>query len=147
MTPLLFGLVLMLLLLATGYFNSHIRPKLNTRPPAEKILSLVEGKVEFSVHDGVDKSIQKRYDSFLDYELCDTVTGKKTWLYRDNFHGTPRVYGDLEWLNSFEKERLLSIVEGIISRRKKAYREACRIETAARHERERKAAIKVYENR
>lgn len=134
---------------ALWIYNGSLLPRMKTRPPAEKILNLVKNEDGFSVFSKVKltKIEQATIPHPVDYVLMDNVRAVRSYLYLDEFHGSVKIHGDLEWMNEWERERLFLAVAQIAIQRMKKYNEACKVEQEARHERQRQEAIKIYENR
>lgn len=137
-TPLVLSAMVVIMVVGMVYF-AKIHPIVMTRPPVKKILDLVSRGDGFSI-DG-------RPTDNWDFALHDTVNSTRTLLLMDQFSGFVIMNGDFEWMNDFERERLYKIIRKIHNRRIEKYNTACTVEKNARHERERLAAIKVYENR
>ena len=125
-----------------------IHPIVMTRPPVKKILDLVSRQDGFSLDHNPDNAGRYKHVPFsVDFVLHDTVNSTKTCMSVDGFSGCVMMDGEFEWMNEFERKRLHKVVYAIYKDRDRKYREACRIECEARNERDRQAAIKVYENR
>ncbi|MEI9553629.1 hypothetical protein [Enterobacter hormaechei] len=128
------------------YWDKFITPKRMTRPPVTRIMELIAEK-KLEVYDNPSQADRDCCSHFVDYVILDTKRGVKTFMYRDMFHGSAVISGDLDWMNKWEQDRVLCLVEGICGARRKAYREACAIEKKARDERRREEAQKFYESR
>lgn len=126
-----------------------IHPIVMTRPPVKKILELVARQDGFFVDNNVDEK-QKKYkhvDYAVDFVLIDTINSTKSIFILNQFSGYVVVKGDFAWMNEFERKRLYKLLRKIYNRRIQKYNDACAVELDARYERDRQAAIKVYENR
>lgn len=137
---------LFILLVIVWAWDKYVTPRRMTRPPVNRILELIAAK-KLEVYDNPSQADRDRCSHFVDYVILDHERKVKTYLYRDNFHGTPRISGDLDWMNRWEQDRVLRLVEGICGARWKAYREACAIEKKVRDERRREEAEKIYKSR
>lgn len=133
-------LVLAVLALFGWTYISKIHPLVMTRPPVKKILDLVSRQDGFSIDD-------KPADKSCDFVLYDTVAASKTAITRNCFSGHVLFKGDFDWMNQFERKRLYDVLCRIHKDRVSKYREACSVEKKASDERNREAAIKIYENR
>lgn len=139
MSGVLFWWILLGVSLVAMVYVLKIHPIVMTRSPVKKILDLVSREDGFSLNGNPTDN--------WDFALHDTVNSTKTLLLMDQFSGYVIMNGDFEWMNEFERKRLYKALSVIHKSRVDKYEEACRIERDARNERERLAAIKVYENR
>lgn len=135
---LVWAILLGLSLVAMVYVLK-IHPIVMTRPPVKKILDLVSREDGFSLNGNPTDN--------WDFALHDTVNSTKTLLLMDQFSGYVIMKGDFEWMNEFERKRLYKVLRKIHNLRVQKYNDACAVELDARYERDRQAAIKVYENR
>lgn len=127
-------------------WDKYVTPRRMTRPPVEKIMQLIKDRKIFEV-DTTSDSDKDKVGAEYQYVIIDTERRMKTFIFRHGFHDTARFSGDLDWMNPWEQERVLSIVEDICTDRMKKYEKACAIEDAARDDRRRQAAKELYENR
>lgn len=146
MTGFWLGFLACIVLIGAWIWDKKVTPKRMTRPPVNRILELIAAK-KLEVYDNPSQADRDRCSHFVDYVILDHERKVKTYLYRDNFHGTPQISGDLDWMNRWEQDRVLRLVEGICGARRKAYREACALEKKARDERRREEAEKIYKIR
>ncbi|QPI18327.1 hypothetical protein POP15_279 [Pectobacterium phage POP15] len=146
MTGFWLGFLVLVLLVGVWIWDKKVTPKRMTRPPVTRILELIDSK-KLEVYDNPSSADKDRWGHLIEYIILDHERKVKTALYRDSFHGTPCVRGDLDWMNQWEQDRVLRLVEGICGARRKAYREACAIEKKARDERRREEAEKIYKSR
>lgn len=137
------GFIVLICVLA---WDKYVTPKRMTSPPVGRILELISSR-KLGVYDNPTQEDQDSCSHFVDYVIFDSDRKVKTYLYRDQFSGSPIISGDLDWMNRWEQDRVLRLVEGICGARRKAYREACAIEKKARDERRREEAEKFYESR
>lgn len=140
MTGPVFWAILLAVSLVAMVYVLKIHPIVMTRPPVKKILDLAARQDGFSLDTNPE-------DKSWDFILYDTVNSSKTSLLCDQFSGSIIMKGDFSWMNEYERKRLYKVLCRINNARAEKYQEACRIELEARHERERQAAIKLYENR
>lgn len=130
-------------------YTFKIHPIVMTRPPVKKILELVTNRDGFFVDNNVDEK-EKKYkhvDYAADFVLIDTINSTRSVFILNQFSGQVVVKGDFEWMNEFERKRIYKLLRKIYNVRIQKYNDACAVELNARYERERQAAIKVYENR
>lgn len=146
MTGFWVGCAIFIVLCAIWAWDKYITPKRMTRPPVTRIMELISEK-KLEVYDNPSQADKDRCSHFVDYVILDTQRGVKTFLYRDNFHGSPIISGDLDWMNRWEQDRVLHLVEGICGARRRAYWKASALEKEARDERRREEAQKFYESR
>lgn len=146
MTGFWIGAVACVILGCAWYWDKFITPKRMTRPPVNRILELIAEK-KLEVYDNPSQADRDRCSHFVDYVILDTQRGTKTFMYRDMFHNSAVISGDLDWMNRWEQNRVLELVEQICGARRKAYRKACAVEREARDERRREEAQKIYESR
>lgn len=139
-------IVLCVVIGCAWYWDKFITPKRMTRPPVHRILELIADK-KLEVYDNPSHDDRESCEHFIYYVILDRQRGVKTFLHRDMFHGKAVISGDLDWMNQWEQDRVLDLVEGICSARKKSHELACFIEKKASDERRREEAHKFYEIR
>lgn len=128
-------------------WEKYVVPRRMTRPPADRILELIASGDTFSVHDSPTNEDNKASNNLVDYVVIDTERNVKTYLYRELLQRSCIFIGDLEWMNKWERERVLVLVQSICSDRRLKYEQACEVENKARNDRRREEARKFYENR
>ena len=148
MDPLLFIIILLFVGIGLSLLIAFIYEGSKITPPADKILSLVKGLDGFSVSYGpmtelTDNDLRK----WEGYSVFDFVRKRKTYVYIRPFSENIAIEGDLEWMNKQEVFRLYSIIRKINHRRMEEYTAACKVETEARHARQREAAKEFYGSR
>lgn len=147
MMGLWLGFAVIVLMFGLWYWEKVILPRRNTRPPVLKILELIkEGKV-LVVNESPNAEERKLCGGLVDYVLIDPERKVKTYLYRHGYHGTAVISGDLDWMNKWEDEAVLKLIESISAERFRKYQAACEIEKAARDDKRRAEAKNIYESR
>jgi|AGFS01.1.fsa_nt_gi hypothetical protein len=146
MTGFWVGFILFLVLVAAWLWDKFVTPRRATRPPVLKIMELIQDGKTFTVYDNLSAADRKACP-MADYVVMDNERKVKTYFFWEVFHEVAMVEGDLDWMNQHEKDRVFKVVSGICSARFRAWRKASDLEKAARDDKRRDEAKKIYESR
>lgn len=141
------GLSVLVLCLAIIIWEKYILPVQMTRTPVKKIMELIKDRRGFEVSNIIPEEDREYAGWESRYVILDTERRVKTFIHLDVYHGTSVFKGDLDWMNPWEQDRVLTLVEKMIDERIGKYRETQEVESAARDDRRREDAKKIYENR
>lgn len=126
--------------------SRYVTPILKTRPPVGSILKLIKENETFDIYDDISEEDRRVCAHFVEYVIYDPLRKVKTFLYRDGFSGSVTCTGDLSWMNRWERNRVMSLIESIFHTKRKNCRIARKIKDEERDERRRKEAMEFYAN-
>lgn len=143
----LFVLFVVLSVIGVALFCQYVVPRIKTRPPVNAIMKLIAENETFDISDDISEEDRRRCSHFVDFVVYDPSRNVKTYLYRDGFSGSVFCTGDLSWMNRWERNRVMSLIEGIFSSKRKIAEIARGLEQEKSYDRRRKEAIEFYGNK